>query len=120
MTVAKPNAGASRIVPMLSENMAVVVPRSDVYYVVSEYGVVNLFGKSLEERAIAMISLAHPDYREELFSAGRELGLDLWGADVFYEGAETRPPDSEFIAGIVDLLELHSVPPHCSRGAKHP
>jgi SAM-dependent methyltransferase len=34
--------------------------------------------------------------------AGRELGLDFWGADVFYEGAETRRPDSEFIAGIVD------------------
>lgn len=65
----------SRIVPTLDNHMAVVVPRSDVYYVVSEYGVVNLFGKSLEERAIAMISLAHPDFREELFSSAVELGL---------------------------------------------
>lgn len=65
----------SRIVPVLHENMAVVVPRSDVYYVVSEYGVVNLYGKSLEERAIALISLAHPDFRDELFSQAKELGL---------------------------------------------
>lgn len=65
----------SRIVPVLEKNMAVVVPRSDVYYVVSEYGVVNLFGKSLEERAIAMISLAHPDFRDELFFQSQKLGL---------------------------------------------
>ncbi|MHC1725681.1 MAG: GNAT family N-acetyltransferase [Syntrophobacteraceae bacterium] len=66
---------ASRIVPLLEKNMAVVVPRSDVYYVVSEYGVVNLFGKSLEDRAIGMISLAHPDFRDYLFFEGQKLGL---------------------------------------------
>ncbi len=64
----------SRIVPKLTSS-AVVVPRSDAYYVVSEYGAVNLFGKNLEERAIAMISLAHPDFRDELFERARELGL---------------------------------------------
>ncbi len=66
---------ASRIVPLLEKNMAVVIPRTDVYYVVSEYGVVNLFGKSLEDRAIAMISLAHPDFRDYLFFEGQQLGL---------------------------------------------
>ncbi len=69
------NGKMSRIVPMLERNMAVVVPRSDVYYVVSEYGVVNLFGKSLEDRAIAMISLAHPDFRDQLFFEGQKQGL---------------------------------------------
>jgi acyl-CoA hydrolase/RimJ/RimL family protein N-acetyltransferase len=64
----------SRIMPML-ENTAVVIPRSDVYYVVSEFGAVNLFGKSLQERAVAMISLAHPDFREELFANAKKLGL---------------------------------------------
>jgi len=64
----------SRIVPTL-EDKAVVVPRSDVYYAVSEFGVVNLFGKSLQERAMAMISLAHPDFRDELFFRAKELGL---------------------------------------------
>lgn len=69
-----PDGTTSRIVPSL-ENLAVVVPRSDVYYVVSEYGAVNLFGKSLQERAIAMISLAHPNFRDELFFNARNLGL---------------------------------------------
>ncbi|NLI83509.1 MAG: GNAT family N-acetyltransferase [Deltaproteobacteria bacterium] len=64
----------SRIIPML-EGKSVVVPRSDVYYVVTEYGAVNLFGKSLEERAVAMISLAHPDFRDELFFNAKKLGL---------------------------------------------
>ena len=65
---------ASRIVPSL-ENMAVVVPRGDVHYVTSEYGLVNLFGKTLEERAMAMISIAHPDFRDELFDHAKEAGL---------------------------------------------
>ncbi len=65
---------ASRIVPQL-DNMAVVLPRGDIQYVITEYGVVNLFGKSLQERAIAMISVAHPDFRDELFVKAKELGL---------------------------------------------
>lgn len=64
----------SRIIPMMC-NEAVVVPRGDVHYVATEYGVVNLFGKSLQERAIAMISIAHPDFRDELFHAAKEMGL---------------------------------------------
>ncbi|MGD9505949.1 MAG: GNAT family N-acetyltransferase [Syntrophobacteraceae bacterium] len=64
----------SRFVPIL-EDMAVVVPRSDVHYVVSEYGVVNLFGKSLQERAVAIISIAHPEVRDELFHHAKKLGL---------------------------------------------
>ncbi len=64
----------SRIVPLL-DNITVVVPRNDVHYVVSEYGVVNLFGKNLQERAIAMISLAHPQFRDELFFNAKKLGL---------------------------------------------
>jgi len=65
---------SSRIVPLL-ENIPVVMPRGDVQYVVTEYGVVNLFGKSLQERAVAMISIAHPDFRDELFYKSKELGL---------------------------------------------
>jgi len=64
----------SRIVPMLNDS-AIVVPRGDVQYVVTEYGAVNLFGKSLQERAMAMISIAHPDFREELFFEARKMGL---------------------------------------------
>jgi len=64
----------SRIVPMLNDT-AIVVPRGDVQDVVTEYGAVNLFGKSLQERAMAMISIAHPDFREELFFEARKMGL---------------------------------------------
>ena len=64
----------SRIVPTL-ENIAVVVPRGDVHYVATEFGVVNLFGKSLQERAMALISIAHPDFREDLFYEAKKLGL---------------------------------------------
>ena len=64
----------SRIVPQLEDN-SVVVPRGDVHYVVTEYGAVNLFGKSLQERAMAMISIAHPDFRDELFQQAKDMGL---------------------------------------------
>ncbi len=59
----------SRIVATLTPGNIVTTPRSDVMYVVTEYGVVNLKGKSVAERASALISIAHPDFREEL---GRE------------------------------------------------
>jgi acyl-CoA hydrolase len=56
----------SRIVLDLTRGNIVTTPRSDVMYVVTEYGMVNLKGKSIPERVRAMISLAHPDYREDL------------------------------------------------------
>jgi GNAT superfamily N-acetyltransferase len=64
----------SRIVPLLND-VAVVVPRGDVHHVVTEYGAVNLFGKSLQERAMAMISIAHPDVRDKLFFEAKKMGL---------------------------------------------
>ena len=65
---------ASRIVPNMKD-IPVVVPRGEVHYVVTEYGVVNLFGKSLQERAVALISIAHPDFRDELFELAKEMKL---------------------------------------------
>ena len=64
----------STIVPVFNQDL-VVVPRGDIHYVVTEYGHVNLFGKSLQERVIAMISIAHPDFREELLDGAKELGF---------------------------------------------
>ncbi len=64
----------SRIVPALND-IAVVVPRGDAHYVATEYGVVNLFGKSLQERAMALISIAHPDYRDELWQQAKDMSL---------------------------------------------
>lgn len=74
MLTSTTNDQQSRIVPML-HHVAVVVPRSEVQYVVTEYGSVNLFGKSIQERAVALISIAHPDFRDRLFDEAKELGL---------------------------------------------
>jgi len=63
----------SRIIPKACEG-AVVIPKGYVSYVVSEFGMVNLLGKNIEERAMAMISLAHPDFRDELFHNAQEAG----------------------------------------------
>ena len=65
----------SRIVPTLTPGNIVTTPRTDVMYVVTEYGCVCLKGKSVAERATALTGLAHPDFREELSRAARELGL---------------------------------------------
>jgi acyl-CoA hydrolase len=59
----------SRIVAALKPGAGVVTTRGHVHWVVTEYGAVNLFGKSLRERAQALISIAHPDFRQELFRA---------------------------------------------------
>ena len=56
----------SRIVLDLTPGNVVTTPRSDVMYVVTEYGIVNLKGKSIAERAKALIGIAHPDFREDL------------------------------------------------------
>lgn len=58
--------GLSRIVPFLKEGAGVVTTRGHVHWVVTEYGVVDLFGKSLKQRAKALIQIAHPDHRETL------------------------------------------------------
>ena len=58
--------GVSKITPFLKEGASVTTTRAHVHYVATEYGVVNLFGKSLKERAKALISIAHPNFREEL------------------------------------------------------
>ncbi len=58
--------GVSRIVPFLKQGAGVVTTRAHVHYVVTEYGVCNLYGKSLYQRAKALTEIAHPDHREEL------------------------------------------------------
>jgi acyl-CoA hydrolase len=65
----------SRIVLNLTPGNVVTTPRTDVMYVVTEYGLVNLKGKSVAERALALISIAHPAFREQLEREAREKNI---------------------------------------------
>jgi acyl-CoA hydrolase len=65
----------SRIVPLLKPGAGVVTTRGDVHYVVTEFGVAQLYGKTLRQRARALIGIAHPRFREPLERAARERNL---------------------------------------------
>ena len=64
--------GKPKIVPMLNPGAGVVTPRADAHWIVTEYGAVDLWGKSLQERAKLLIGIAHPDDREMLDRAAFE------------------------------------------------
>lgn len=64
--------GESKIVPFLKEGAGVVSTRAHIHYIVTEYGVVNLYGKNLRQRANELIKLAHPSHREMLEKAAFE------------------------------------------------
>ncbi len=64
--------GISRIVPQLKDGAGVVTTRGHIHYVVTEYGIVNLYGKNLEQRSELLISIAHPEHREALAQAHYE------------------------------------------------
>jgi acyl-CoA hydrolase/RimJ/RimL family protein N-acetyltransferase len=74
----------SRIVPTLAPGAGVVTSRGDVRYVVTEHGVADLLGKSIRERAVALIAIAHPDFRGELLRAAKERRY------VFFDEPEPR------------------------------
>jgi acyl-CoA hydrolase len=63
----------SRIIPQLAVGSAVTTPRHSVQYIVTEYGVAEIWGRSTRERADALIRIAHPKFRDELEEAAREL-----------------------------------------------
>ncbi|MFQ5677428.1 MAG: acetyl-CoA hydrolase/transferase C-terminal domain-containing protein, partial [bacterium] len=69
------NGKVSRIVSHLTEGAGVVTSRGDVHYVVTEFGVAYLHGKSLRERAEALIQIAHPNFRWQLEFFARERNL---------------------------------------------
>ena len=63
----------SRITPMLNEGAGVVTTRGDVHYVVTEWGAAYLHGKTIRERALALIHIAHPKFRAELLAAAKKM-----------------------------------------------
>lgn len=72
--------GKSKIVPVLNPGAGVVTPRADAHYVVTEYGCVDLYGKSLQERSKLLTGIAHPDDREMLDRASFERFGPHWHA----------------------------------------
>jgi itaconate CoA-transferase len=62
-------------VPRLEAGTMVTTPRNDTHYLATEFGVANLKGKSTRERALAIIDLAHPQFREELLRAAEDMYL---------------------------------------------
>lgn len=65
----------SRIVPALPEGTAVTAPRSQIHQIITEWGCVNLAGRSLWERAEAIVSIAHPDFRDDLIREAERMGV---------------------------------------------
>ncbi|HOW99192.1 MAG TPA: acetyl-CoA hydrolase/transferase C-terminal domain-containing protein, partial [Deltaproteobacteria bacterium] len=63
----------SRIVPHLDEGSIVTTTRTDIHYIVTEYGIADLRGKSMPQRAQALIAIAHPDFRDELRAEFRRI-----------------------------------------------
>jgi acyl-CoA hydrolase/GNAT superfamily N-acetyltransferase len=61
----------SRIRPVFEEGAGVVTSRGDVHYVVTEYGIADLWGKNIRQRALALIEIAHPDFRPDLMAAAK-------------------------------------------------
>lgn len=66
------NGTISKIVPCLTQGSGVVTSRGDIHYVVTEYGIATLRGRSIRERALELIQIAHPKFREKLLSEVRE------------------------------------------------
>lgn len=81
----------SRIVPLLSAGAGVVTTRGDVHYVVTEHGIAYLHGKSIRERAMALINIAHPDSRHELLEEAKRLKYVYADQELPPEGGSTYP-----------------------------
>ncbi len=76
------NKGLSKISPTLIEGSGVVTTRANMHWLVTEYGAVNLYGKTLQERAKSIISIAHPDHQESLDKAA----FERFGSHYHYKG----------------------------------
>ncbi len=82
----------SRIVPFLDYGAGVTLCRGDVHYVVTEYGIAYLHGKNVRERAMALISIAHPKFRPELVAEAKKHGL-IYRDQAFIPGKKGEYPE---------------------------
>jgi RimJ/RimL family protein N-acetyltransferase len=82
----------SRITPTLTQGAGATVTRSDVYYVVTEYGIAYLHGKNIRERAMDLIAIAHPKFRLWLIEEAKKAGL-IYQDQAFIPGEKGRYPE---------------------------
>ena len=83
----------SRIVPFLSEGAGVTMVRGDIHYVVSEYGIAYLHGKNVRERAMELISIAHPKFRPWLIEEAKKLNI-IYRDQAFVPGKRGEYPEA--------------------------
>ncbi len=86
------NDQVSRIVPFLKEGAGVTLSRGDIHYVVTEYGIAYLHGKNIRERAMDLITIAHPKFREWLIEEAKERNL-IYKDQVFISGSSGEYPE---------------------------
>jgi RimJ/RimL family protein N-acetyltransferase len=86
------NDEVSRIVPSLKEGAGVTLTRGDIHYVVTEYGIAYLHGKNIRERAMALISIAHPKFRPWLIEQAKKRGL-IFKDQAFIPGKRGEYPE---------------------------
>jgi acyl-CoA hydrolase/RimJ/RimL family protein N-acetyltransferase len=86
------NGNISRIVPCLKEGSSVTLHRGDVHYVITEYGIAYLHGKNIRERAMELISVAHPKFRPELIKQAKALNL-IYSDQAFIPGKKGEYPE---------------------------
>jgi GNAT superfamily N-acetyltransferase len=82
----------SRIVPFLKEGAGVTLTRGDIHYVVTEYGIAYLHGKSIRERAMDLISIAHPIFRPWLIEEAKRYHL-IYSDQIFVPGKKGEYPE---------------------------
>jgi acyl-CoA hydrolase/RimJ/RimL family protein N-acetyltransferase len=82
----------SRIVPSLGESAGITLNRGDVRYVVTEYGIAYLHGKNIRERAMSLISIAHPAFRPRLIEEAKRRGI-IYRDQAFIPGAKGVYPE---------------------------
>lgn len=86
------DGGTSRIVPHLLEGTGVTLTRGDIHYVVTEYGIAYLHGKNIRQRAMELIAIAHPDFRQWLIEEAKRSNL-IYADQVFVPGKEGEYPE---------------------------
>ncbi len=84
---------ASRIVPSLMEGAGVTLTRGDIHYVVTEYGIAYLHGKNIRERALELISIAHPKFRPDLIREAKKRNL-IYSDQAFIPGKKGEYPEN--------------------------